>query len=289
MSFSMQFGKVRVGGSADPCLVVAELGINHNGDVDQVYRLIDAARQAGCGAVKFQKRTVDVVYSAEELAKPRESVFGKTNGDLKRGLELSRETYDGIDHYCKSVNIMWFASCWDQESVDFIAKYDVPCIKMASPSLTDTALLTHARSQGKPIMLSTGMSTRREVDMAVSALGLSDLMLMHTVSSYPTVTSELHLSSINTLRYRYMVPVGYSGHEQGTLPSVLASVMGACVVERHFTLDKTLWGSDQALSLEPWEMNELVHNIQTAFLIKGNPKEHVLKSEVPALQKLRRV
>jgi N-acetylneuraminate synthase len=179
--------EVRLGskivGSTRPCYLVAEIGINHNGDIDIAKKLISVAVGSGCDAVKFQKRTVDVVYTAEELAKPRESPFGNTNGDLKRGLEFEFEEYREIDRYCREVKIDWFASCWDEASVDCIAQFNVPCFKIASASLTDDNLLRHTRATGKPIILSTGMSTIEEIDRAIDVLGKEDLVLLHACST----------------------------------------------------------------------------------------------------------
>src|SRR6202051_394379 len=258
---SGQLPEVRLGskviGPGKPCYVIAEIGINHNGDIDIAKKLINVALGAGCDAVKFQKRTIDVVYSAEELAKPRESPFGSTNGDLKRGLEFEQEEFQEIDRYCREVKIDWFASCWDEASVDFIAQFDVPCFKVASASLTDDNLLRHTRAIGKPILLSTGMSTLEEIDHAIEILGKKDLVLMQACSTYPAYYEELNLRVIDTLIDRYGVPVGYSGHETGLPSTVAARVMGACMVERHITLDRSMWGSDHAASLEPNGMTRL--------------------------------
>ena len=236
-------------GPGNPCFVVAEIGINHNGDLNLAKQLIDVAVNAGCDAVKFQKRTVDVVYSAEELARPRESPFGVTNGDLKRRLEFSKEQYDQIDAHCRARNIAWFASPWDEASVDFLESFAVPCYKVASASLTDDNLLRHMRSTGKPIILSTGMSTMAQIDHAVEVLGRDQLVILHATSTYPAQYEELNLRVIPMLAQRFGVPVGYSGHETGIASSVAAVAMGACVVERHLSLDRAMWGSDQAASL----------------------------------------
>ena len=198
-------------GNGHPCYVIAEIGINHNGDVDLAKRLISIAVAAGCDAVKFQKRTVEIVYSAEELAKPRESPFGTTNGDLKRGLEFDYEDFVEIDQYCRAVKIPWFASCWDERSVDFINRFDVPCFKIASASLTDDNLLRHTRATGKPILLSTGMSTLAEIDHAVEVLGKENLILLHACSTYPAYYEELNLQAIRTLAERYGVAGGLLG------------------------------------------------------------------------------
>lgn len=284
---------VRIGGKAvgegQPCYIVAEIGINHNGDIDTAKRLISVAVGAGCDAVKFQKRTVDIVYTADELAKPRESPFGTTNGDLKRGLEFELEDFEEIDHYCREVKIPWFASCWDEASVDMIAQFDVPCFKIASASLTDDNLLLHTRSTGRPIILSTGMSTIGEIDHAVEVLGKDDLIVMHSCSTYPAYYEELNLRAIQTLRDRYDVPVGYSGHETGLPSSVGASVMGACMIERHITLDRSMWGSDQAASLEPNGITRLVRDIRLIEKSMGDGVKRVLEREQPIIRKLRRV
>jgi len=284
---------IRIGetfvGDSQPCYIIAEIGINHNGDLEMAKKMIDLADAVGCNAVKFQKRTVDVVYTAEELAKPRENPFGTTNGDLKRGLEFGLEQYQAIDAYCKDLGIAWFASCWDEQSVDFIDQFRPPCFKIASASLTDDALLKYHRAKGRPIILSTGMSTLEEVDHAVEVLGTQDLILLHTTSTYPTDYKELNLSAIPELRKRYGVPVGYSGHETGVPTSSAAVAMGACVVERHITLERSLWGSDQAASLGPSGFSRLVRDIRLIELAMGDGKKRVFESEKPIIAKLRRV
>lgn len=272
-----------------PCYVVAEIGINHNGDIDLAKKLINVALGAGCDAVKFQKRTIDVVYSPEELAKPRESPYGNTNGDLKRGLEFELEEYQEIDRYCREVKMDWFASCWDEASVDFIAQFNVPCFKIASASLTDDNLLRHTRAIGKPILLSTGMSTIKEVDHAVDVLGKRDLILLHACSTYPAYYEELNLKVIDVLRDRYGVPVGYSGHETGLASSVAAAVLGCCVIERHITLDRSMWGSDHAASLEPNGITRLIRDIRLIERSMGDGVKRVLEREQPIIKKLRRV
>ena len=276
-------------GEGQPAYVIAEIGINHNGDLDLAKRLISVAHAAGCDAVKFQKRTLDIVYTPEELAKPRESLFGETNGDLKRGLEFGLAQYRDIAAYCQAIKMTWFASCWDEPSVDFIEQFDVPCYKIASASLTDDALLRYTRATGKPIILSTGMSSLDEVDHAVDVLGTDDLILMHAVSTYPAQYDELNLRCIATLAERYGVPVGYSGHETGIPSSVAAVALGASCVERHITVDRALWGSDQAASLEPNGIGRLVRDIRLVEQAMGNGVKQVLAREVPIIQKLRRV
>ena len=284
----VQIGNVFVG-DGHPCYVIGEIGINHNGNLDLAKNLISVAKNAGCNAVKFQKRTVDIVYTKEELAKPRESPFGATNGDLKRGLEFGQEAYEEIDAFCKEMEIPWFASCWDEPSADFIAHFPVLCYKIASASLTDDALLRHTRAKGKPILLSTGMSTYEEIDHAVEILSKDNLILIHTCSAYPAHYPELNLRQIPELRKRYGVPVGYSGHETGIPSSVAAVALGACVVERHITLDRAMWGSDQAASLEPSGLTRLIRDIRLVESSMGTGEKFVSEREAAVMQKLRRV
>jgi N-acetylneuraminate synthase len=285
---SIKVGNFKIG-KGYPCFIIAEIGINHNGSVELAKKLIDIACTSGCQAVKFQKRTVDVVYTPEELAKPRVSPFGETNGDLKRGLEFGLDEYKEIDRYCRKKGIMWFASCWDEEAVDFIDRFDVPCFKIASASLTDDNLLRHTREKGKPILLSTGMSTLEEIDHAVEVLGREDLVLYHCTSTYPTDNNEINLLAIKELEERYDVPVGFSGHERGITPSIVAVALGACSVERHITTDRTLWGSDHAASLEPTGLFKLVRDIRHMPDVLGDGHKKVYDSEKPIIKKLRRV
>lgn len=276
-------------GDGEPCFVVAEIGINHNGTIDLARKLIAAAVLAGCEAVKFQKRSVEVVYSREELARPRESPFGSTNGDLKLGLEFGVDGYRAIDDYCKTHEVMWLASCWDEASVDFIEQFHPPCYKIASASLTDDNLLRHHRRYGRPIILSTGMSSLAQIDHAVEVLGTGDLILMHCTSTYPSKLEELNLRAIPAFRERYGVPVGYSGHEIGLATSLAATVLGACMVERHITLDRAMWGSDQAASVEPQGFVRLVRDIHAVESAMGDGAKRIYDSEIPIMDKLRRV
>jgi N-acetylneuraminate synthase len=270
--------------------MVAEIGINHNGDVEIAHMLMKLAKDAGFDAVKFQKRTVDLVYSAEELAKPREHPWGTTNGELKRHLELGEDEFKQIDGYARELGILWFASCWDEGSVDFIARFDPPAYKIASASLTDDGLLRHTRAQGKPIILSTGMSSMEQVDHAVELLGQDDLVILHAVSTYPARYDELNLRAMCTLRDRFPgVPVGYSGHETGLAPSVAAVAMGACMVERHVTLDRSMFGSDQPASLGPSGFERLIRDIRLVEASMGDGTKRLLQSEVPIMEKLRRI
>lgn len=288
MSQTISIGS-RLVGDNQPCYVIAEIGINHNGDTAIARELIRAAKEAGCDAVKFQKRTIAVVYSAEELAAPRENPFGGTNGDLKRGLEFGTDQYKEIDDCSKAIEMVWFASCWDEKSVDFIEAFHPPCYKIASASLTDDNLLRHHRQTGRPIILSTGMSTIEEIDHAVEVLGTDNLIVMHCTSTYPSKSEELNLRAIPVLRKRYGVPIGYSGHEVGLATTVAAATLGACMVERHITLDRSMWGSDQAASVEPHGFSRMVRDIRVIEAALGDGNKRVYDSEVPIRKKLRRV
>ncbi len=272
-----------------PCFVIAEIGINHNGSVELAKKMIDIAVTTGCDAVKFQKRTVDVVYSKEELAKERKSVFGNTNGDLKRGLEFDYEQYKEIDEYCKAKKIMWFASCWDEQSVDFMEQFDIPCYKIASACLTDDNLLKYTKSKGRPILISTGMSTMEQIEHAVDILGEDNLIIYHCTSTYPSDSFEMNLKVIPEFKKRFNCPIGYSGHERGISPSVIAVVLGANSVERHITTDRTNWGSDQAASLETSGLYHMVRDIRQVPEILGDGIKVVYPREIPIIEKLRRV
>lgn len=284
----VNIGGIPVGGQR--VFLVAEIGINHNGDVGIAKKLVDIAVKAGWDAVKFQKRTIEVVYTPEELSRPRESPFGSTNGDLKRGLEFGLEQYQEIDDYCHQQGIMWFASPWDEASVDFLMQFDPPCFKIASASLTDDGLLRYIRNTDKPSVLSTGMSTLDQVDHAVEIFGTvkTDLILMHTVSTYPADNSDLNLRVIDTLKNRYGVPVGYSGHEVGLYPTLMAVTLGACMVERHITLNRAMWGSDQSASVEYEGCKKLAEEIRTFEKSQGDGVKRLLESEIPVMKKLRR-
>jgi N-acetylneuraminate synthase len=280
----------RLVGPGRPCFVVAEIGINHNGDINIARELISAAVLAGCDAVKFQKRTIEVVYTPEDLARPRESPFGRLNGDLKRGLEFGYEQYGAIDRYCKEKSILWTASCWDEGSVDFMEQFDPPYYKIASACLTDDKLLRYHRSKGRPIVLSTGMSTLKQIRHAVEVLGGTDeLIILHCTSTYPSKPEELDLRVIQTLNTEFNCPVGYSGHEVGLQTTYAAVVVGACYVERHISLDRALWGTDQAASVERGGFVRLVRDIRVIERALGDGVKKVHESEKPILGKLRRV
>jgi len=289
--------KVKIGnkliGDGEPVFIVAEIGINHNGNVEIAKQLIDIAVETGADAVKFQKRTVEIVYTKEELERPRESPFGKTNSDLKRGLEFGEKEYKEIDRYCKQKNIMWFASCWDKKSVDFIEKFNPPCYKIASACLTDDKLLQYIKSKKKPIILSTGMSTINEIKHAVKILEekpTPGLIIMHCTATYPSKIEELNLNVIPLFKKMFDWPIGYSSHEAGVIPStIIAAILGACAIEKHITLDRAMWGSDQAASVELKGLDILVKNIRVIPIILGDGKKKVYDSEIPIKQKLRRV
>ena len=276
-------------GDDHPCYVIAEIGVNHNGEIEIAKKLIDVAAASGCNAVKFQKRTVEAVYTSDELAHPRESPFGTTHGDLKFGLEFGLEQYREIDRHCRVKGIDWFASCWDEGSVDFIGQFGISCYKIASVSLTDDDLLRYTRAKGCPILVSTGMSTLKQVDHAVEVLGKPDLALLHTCSTYPALYKELNLRVIPMLRERYGVPVGYSGHETGLSTTIAAVALGACVVERQITLDRAMWGSDQAASLEPQDFAHLVRDIRLVESAMGDGVKRVSEREELIMRELRRV
>lgn len=276
-------------GEGEPCFIVAEIGINHNGSLETAKELIQCAFNAGCDAVKFQKRTIDIVYTKEELDSLRGSPFGTTNRALKEGLELGVEEYREIDHYCRELGIMWFASCWDELSVDFIEQFAPPCYKIASPCLTDDDLLQYTKRKQKPILLSTGMSTLEQIDHAVDILGQDNLIILHCISTYPSRPEELNLRVIQSLDHRYSCPIGYSGHEVGISTTIAAAALGANVVERHITLDRAMWGSDQAASVEPHGIQRIVTYIRTIEQAMGDGVKKVYQTEIPMVNKLRRV
>jgi N-acetylneuraminate synthase len=288
MKKNIKIGSYLVGDN-EPCFIIAEIGINHNGDIETAKKLIDVSVEAGAQAVKFQKRTVEVVYSTDELLKPRDSIFGKTNGDLKRGLEFGKKEYDIIDKYCKEKNILWTASCWDQDSLKFIMNYEPKFLKIASASLTDSSLLIEHKNTNLPIILSTGMSTIEQIEKAVNILERKNLILLHCTSSYPCKIEELNLKAINTLIEKFSLLVGYSGHEVGLATTVSAVALGSCVIERHITLDRSMWGSDQSASVEPVGFKKLVNNIRATEMALGDGIKIVYQAEKDIIKKLRRV
>ncbi len=312
---TVHVGNVPVG-KKHPVYVIAEIGINHNGDIEIAKKLIDVSAEAGCHAVKFQKRTVGKVYTEAELAKPREvnadllknavkcgrlspeavrrleqsDYKESTNGDLKYALEFTLGEYRDLKQYAEEKGIQMFASPWDEESIDVLEELGVPAYKLASASLTDHALLRRVRETGKPIILSTGMSTLEEVERAIEVCGHENLIILHTVSTYPAEEKNVNLRLIPVLRTMYpTIPIGYSGHEAGIAISIAAATLGAHVVERHVTLDKTMYGTDQKASLEPQELMDLVRGIRAIETAFGDGEKRVIPEEIPIKEKLRRV
>ena len=281
----------RLVGDGQPVFVIAEIGINHNGSLDMAKKLIDGALFAGCDAVKFQKRTPELCVPAEQWDVQRDTPWGRMSYiEYRRRMEFDAGQYAAIDRHCRERGILWFASCWDEPSVDFIEQFDPPLYKAASASLTDHHLLRAMRPTGKPLMLSTGMSEMDEIEAAVDTVGTSGLLLAHSTSAYPCQVEDLNLRMIVTLQQRFpQTPIGYSGHEVGLAPTWAAVTMGACFVERHITLDRALWGSDQAASVEVLGMHQLVRNIRDIEKGMGDGVKRVYPSELSARQKLRRV
>ena len=277
-------------GDGQPAYVIAEIGINHNGDLGTALRLIDVAADAGADAVKFQKRTPELCTPRDQWETRRGTPWGEMSYlEYRNKVEFGHDEYAAIDAHARSRSIDWFASCWDEPSVDFIEDFSPPAYKVASASVTDAALIQRIVRTGAPVICSTGMSTLAEIDQAVSQLPLGAAVLTHATSTYPCSVEELNLRMIGTLRDRYDMPIGYSGHESGLAPSLAAVALGACVVERHITLDRTMWGSDQAASLEPQGLQRLVRDIRAVEQALGDGVKVVYESEFRPRQKLRRV
>lgn len=268
--------------------IIAEIGINHNGSIDIAKQLIDVAVSAGCDAVKFQKRTVEEVYSPEELDKPRESPFGTTNRQQKNGLEFGKEQFDIIDAYCKEKGIEWFASAWDLKSREFLRQYNCKYNKVASAMLTNKKMLVEIASECRYTFISTGMSTMEEISNAIDIFTSygCPFELMHCVSTYPMKDTDANLSMIKVLKDKFRCNVGYSGHEAGLQISLAAAVLGATSIERHITLDRTMYGSDQAASLEPSGLSRLVRDIRIVELAMGDGNKTIIPAEVSIRSKL---
>jgi len=286
--------KVKIGdrwvGDGYPTYVVAEIGINHNGDIEVAKELIKVAVDAGWDAVKFQKRSPEKCVPPEQRDRMRETPWGYISYmDYRKKVEFGIEQYREIERFCKEAGINWFASVWDRDSVGFMEEFDLLCYKIPSASLTDHDLLRHMRKTGRLLILSTGMSTLEQIREAVEVLGEDDLLMAHSTSTYPCDPKELNLRMIQTLRKEFSCPIGYSGHEVGLVPTVLAVSMGACLVERHITLDRTLWGSDQAASIEPHGVRLLRKYIRVTDQALGDGVKKVYDSELSQIQKLRRV
>jgi N-acetylneuraminate synthase len=289
MSKEITIGNRKIG-DGHPTYLVAEIGINHNGSVDIAKALIDVAEKNGVDAVKFQKRTPELCVPPDQRNHMRETPWGYiTYLEYRYKLEFGLNEYQEIDRYCKQKNIPWFASVWDEPSVDFLQQFDPICYKIPSASLTDKNLLLHARETGLPIILSTGMSTMEQIKGAVKVLGKENLLITHATSTYPCDPEELNLKMIQTLREKFSCPIGYSGHEVGLIPTVVAVAMGASLVERHITLDRAMWGSDQAASVEPGGVERLVKYIRVTEQALGDGIKRVYESEMSSLRKLRRI
>jgi N-acetylneuraminate synthase len=277
-------------GDDRPVYVIAEIGLNHNGSVDIAKQLIDVAVEAGAQAVKFQKRTPDISTPEHMKSTPRETPWGTmTYLEYRYRVEFEQEQYSEIDRYCKSVGVDWFASPWDEPSVDFLESMNVVAYKIASASVTDLGMLSKIKDTGKPVILSTGMSTIEQIDKAVETLGKENLSLMHATSTYPLPPEEANIRMITTLKERYGVPVGYSGHETGLQISIAAVALGAVSVERHITMDRAMWGSDHGASLEPKGFVSLVRDIRILEQAMGDGVKRIYPGELAPLSKLRRI
>jgi len=275
-------------GDGCPVYIIAEVGINHNGDPDIAKALIDAAVLAGCDAVKFQKRTPELCVPEEHRDVMRETPWGRmTYLEYRHRVEFGRDEYTEIDRYCGERGIAWFASCWDEPSVDFVDQFEPICFKIASPSLTDDRLMRYIDERGCPIILSTGMSTMEEIHHAVSLLDQDRLLIAHCTSSYPCKPEESNLRMIPALREEFACPIGFSGHELGLQTTYAAVAVGASFVERHITLDRAMWGSDQAASIEPQGFMRLVRDIRVIEQALGDGVKKVYESEKPLIQRLR--
>jgi len=288
MTRELQIGN-RMIGDGYPAYVVAEIGINHNGDLQVAKELMKAARNVGVNAVKFQKRTPEICVPPEQQNQMRETPWGYiTYLDYRYKVELSYDDYKEIDRYGKEIGIDWFASPWDEPSVDFLEAFNPICHKIPSAALTDHALLEKLKATGRPLILSTGMSTMEEIKAAVGKVDQSNLILCHSTSSYPCAPDEINLNMIKTLRDNFSCPIGYSGHEVGLIPSVVAVALGACLIERHITLDRAMWGTDQAASVEPVGFERMVKYIRVTEDALGDGVKRVYDSEKPIMSKLRR-
>lgn len=281
----------RLIGDGHPTYITAEVGINHNGDLNIAKKMIREAARTGVDAVKFQKRTPEVCVPRDQWDVMRETPWGYISYiEYRRKMEFSFEQYAEIDACCKESGIDWFASVWDEPSVDFMERFDPIAYKIPSAALTDTPLLERLHATGRPLILSSGMSTKEQIRKAVQVVGTENLLLTHATSTYPCDPNELNLRVIEALRAEYpTVPIGYSGHEVGLIPSVVAVALGACMVERHITLDRAMWGSDQAASVEPQGFERMVKYIRTTELSLGDGVKRVYDSELSSMKKLRRV
>ena len=289
MSKELKIGK-HVIGTGHPTYIIAEIGINHNGDIKIAEEMIRAAKNAGVSAVKFQKRTPLLCVPPEERSKMRETPWGYISYlEYREHVEFGQEEYARINELCKELDIDWFASVWDEEAIDFLEQFDPIAYKVPSASLTDTGLVDKLNATGRPIILSTGMSTMDQIRESVAHFNMDRLAITHATSSYPCDPKELNLRMVETLSQEFDCPVGYSGHEVGLIPSVVAVGLGATIIERHFTLDRAMWGTDQSASVEPSGMARLVKYIRVTEQALGDGVKKVYDSELPSLKKLRRV
>jgi sialic acid synthase SpsE len=289
MTNKVSVGKKAIG-AGEPVYIIAEIGINHNGDIEIAKQLMDVAVETGCDAVKFQKRTPEICVPEEQKSIPRETPWGSmTYFEYKKRIEFEQKEFEQIDAYAKKIGIDWFASPWDVPSVDFLEGFNVPCQKVASACLTDSELLTAINKTRTTTILSTGMSSMQEIDKAVSLLNDVPLAIAQATSTYPAEASELNLRAIQTFAEKYKVPVGYSGHERGLQVTIAAVALGATFIERHITLDRSMWGTDHSASLEPEGLKKLVRDIRIIELALGDGKKKVYNSEIPIRAKLRRV
>ena len=287
---AVEIRKNRFIGASHRTYIIAEIGINHNGSLDLAKQLIAEAVRAGCDAVKFQKRTPELCVPKDQWEKERDTPWGHMSYiDYKRKTEFGLTEYSAIDDYCRALGVDWFASCWDEPSVDFIEQFQPVLYKMASASLTDRPLLERVRATGRPLMLSTGMSTLDEIAQAVKWVGTDNLLVAHSTSAYPCPPQELNLRMVPALQALFpTLPIGYSGHETGLATTVAAVALGACFVERHFTLDRAMWGSDHAASVEPGGMAKLVRDIRDVEEALGDGQKQVYDSELEPRRRLRR-
>jgi sialic acid synthase SpsE len=289
MTNKVSVGKKAIG-AGEPVYIIAEIGINHNGDIEIAKQLMDVAIETGCDAVKFQKRTPEICVPEEQKSIPRETPWGSmTYFEYKKRIEFEQKEFEQIDAYAKKIGIDWFASPWDVPSVDFLEGFNVPCQKIPSACLTDSELLTAINKTRTTTILSTGMSSMQEIDKAVSLLNDVPLAIAQATSTYPAEASELNLRAIQTFAEKYKVPVGYSGHERGLQVTIAAVALGATFIERHITLDRSMWGTDHSASLEPEGLKKLVRDIRIVELALGDGKKKVYESEIPIRAKLRRV
>ena len=288
MNTNLTVGSTEIGKNR-PVYIIAEIGINHNGDIAIAKQLMDVAAQSGCNAVKFQKRTPAICVPEDQKSQMRETPWGTmTYLEYKERTEFGQSEYEQIDAYAKKLNIHWFASPWDLPSVDFLLGFSPVCIKVASASLTDTALLSKIAATKVPLILSTGMSTMNEIESAVALISNTQFGLAHATSTYPCQPTELNLRMIQTLDSKFKVPVGYSGHETGLATTVAAVALGATFIERHITLDRSMWGTDHSASVEPTGLDRLVRDIRNTEAALGNGVKCVFDSELPVKARLRR-